>query len=284
METQQHVGVPFVDLAPVARADRRGDPRGHRRADRLGRVHERPAGGRVRSASSPRTAASLTASGSRAGSTRCGSRCSRPGSSRGDEVIVPANTFVATLRGGHAGRRRAGAGRRLGDRLQPRSGRGRGRGRRPGRRFLLPVHLYGQLADMRALLEVAARHGLVDRRGRLPGARRDARRPRRRHGRTRRRRSASIRARTSARSATPGALVTDDEELAERGAGAPRARPAREVPARARGLHRSPRHDPGDRAPPQAPAARRLERRASRAGAGSTTRRSPGSATSRSRP
>ena len=78
----------------------------------------------------------------------------------GDEVIVPANTFVATLEAvTQAGGRPVpvemsetdwnidvqAAEAAIGDRT----------------RFLMPVHLYGQMADMRALLELADRRGLT---------------------------------------------------------------------------------------------------------------------------
>ncbi|HKD35049.1 MAG TPA: DegT/DnrJ/EryC1/StrS family aminotransferase [Gaiellaceae bacterium] len=78
----------------------------------------------------------------------------------GDEVIVPANTFVATLEavtqaGGHpvpvemseadwnidAQAAEAAIGEKT--------------------RFLMPVHLYGQMADMRALVDLAERSGVV---------------------------------------------------------------------------------------------------------------------------
>jgi dTDP-4-amino-4,6-dideoxygalactose transaminase len=78
----------------------------------------------------------------------------------GDEVVVPAMTFVATFeavvhaRGrvvvvdvgeDDAGLDPAGAAAAVG----------------PNTRFLLPVHLYGQMADMRALGSLAAKHGLT---------------------------------------------------------------------------------------------------------------------------
>jgi dTDP-4-amino-4,6-dideoxygalactose transaminase len=77
----------------------------------------------------------------------------------GDEVIVPANTFVATVEAVT----QAGGMPVLADisdsdyNLDPAAveavvG--------PRTRFLLPVHVYGQLADMRALREIADRHGL----------------------------------------------------------------------------------------------------------------------------
>ena len=69
-----------------------------------------------------------------------------------------------------------------------------------------------------------------------------------------------------------GAVVCDDAELAQTGPRASRARPAREVPPRARRLHRATRHDPGDRPAPQAAAPRRLERAAPRDRGRATTR------------
>lgn len=78
----------------------------------------------------------------------------------GDEVVVPAMTFVATFeavvhaRGrvvvvdvgeDDAGLDPAGAAAAVG----------------PNTRFLLPVHLYGQMADMRALGSLAAKHDLT---------------------------------------------------------------------------------------------------------------------------
>ncbi|MEA2602411.1 MAG: hypothetical protein QOF89_3403 [Acidobacteriota bacterium] len=77
----------------------------------------------------------------------------------GDEVLVPANTFIATA----LGVLRAGATPVLVDcdafflmdpaqveeRITPRT------------RALLPVHLFGQIAEMETLREIAARHGLA---------------------------------------------------------------------------------------------------------------------------
>lgn len=95
----------------------------------------------------------------------------------GDEVLVPANTFIATA----LGALRAGAWPVLVDcdahhlmdpgqvaaRLTPRT------------RALLPVHLYGQMADMEALGEIAAAHGLVilEDAAQAQGARRNGRSP-----------------------------------------------------------------------------------------------------------
>jgi dTDP-4-amino-4,6-dideoxygalactose transaminase len=130
----------------------------------------------------------------------------------GDEVIVPANTFVATLEavtqaGGrpvvvdvteHDYNLDADA---VAAAITPRT------------RFLLPVHLYGQMADMRALRDVASQHGLqvIEDACQAHGASRDGLR------------AGSV-GLAAAFSFYPGknlgafgdagALVTDDEELA----------------------------------------------------------------------
>jgi dTDP-3-amino-3,4,6-trideoxy-alpha-D-glucose transaminase len=78
----------------------------------------------------------------------------------GDEVVVPANTFVATAEAVS----QAGGTPVLADvsetdyNLDPAAADA---AVTPRTRFLMPVHLYGQLADMRALLDVAGRHGVV---------------------------------------------------------------------------------------------------------------------------
>ena len=77
----------------------------------------------------------------------------------GDEVIVPANTFIATVEAVT----QAGARPVLVDaseqdyNLDPAAVDA---AVTPRSRYLLPVHLYGQLADMRALGPLAERHGL----------------------------------------------------------------------------------------------------------------------------
>jgi dTDP-4-amino-4,6-dideoxygalactose transaminase len=78
----------------------------------------------------------------------------------GDEVIVPANTFVATVEAVTQARLKpvlvdATAGDYGLDPGLVEAAIG------PRTRAILPVHLYGQLADMRALQEIAARHDLV---------------------------------------------------------------------------------------------------------------------------
>ncbi len=77
----------------------------------------------------------------------------------GDEVLVPANTFIATA----LGVLRAGPSPVLVDcdawhlmdpeRIEAKIG--------PRTRAILPVHLYGQLADMEAIGALAAAHGLL---------------------------------------------------------------------------------------------------------------------------
>lgn len=77
----------------------------------------------------------------------------------GDEVIVPANTYIATwLAVSHVGARPVPIEpdpatynidpRRIGEALTPRT------------RAIIPVHLYGQPADMDPILRVAREHGL----------------------------------------------------------------------------------------------------------------------------
>jgi dTDP-4-amino-4,6-dideoxygalactose transaminase len=78
----------------------------------------------------------------------------------GDEVIVPAQTFVATLEavtqaGGTPVPAEIGA---LDYNLDPAAAEAAITART---RFLLPVHLYGQMADMRSLRSLAERTGLA---------------------------------------------------------------------------------------------------------------------------
>ena len=132
----------------------------------------------------------------------------------GDEVILPANTFAATVEAVvQAGGRPVLADVSEQDynldaaaveaALTPRS------------RFLLPVHLYGQMADVVALEEIAHRHGLsiIEDACQAHGARRDGLR-------------AGAVGRAGAFSFYPtknlgamgdaGGCVTDDGEIAER--------------------------------------------------------------------
>ena len=117
----------------------------------------------------------------------------------------------------------------------------------------------------------------------MPGARRDARRHRCRAGRQLRRVQLLSRRRTSARSAMPARSSPSDDELAER------VRALREHGQRAKYEHElegytlAPRHAAGARPAAQAPAARRLERAASRGGRATTARASRASATLRFR-
>ena len=243
------VKVPFLDLGPVHEPLKAADPRRHRGADRHAR----------RSRTAPPCAGSRRRSRAFCGTRECVGVASgldalrlgllRRGLEPGDEVIVPAHTFVATFEavtqaGGvpvpvdvgeddyNLDSRRVEAARRPRDRA-----------------FVLPVHLYGQMADMRraargrrprtgsTIVEDACQAHGAERdglragdgglRGRLqllPGQepRRDGRRGRARHRRR--------------------------PTLAGARARAARARPAGEVRARPRGLHGPARHDPGARA------------------------------------
>jgi dTDP-4-amino-4,6-dideoxygalactose transaminase len=88
----------------------------------------------------------------------------------GDEVIVPANTFIATLEAVT----QAGGVPVIVDvsdsdlNMDPDAARAAITGRT---RFLLPVHLYGQMADMRALLELGI--PIIEDACQAHGARRD---------------------------------------------------------------------------------------------------------------
>jgi dTDP-4-amino-4,6-dideoxygalactose transaminase len=78
----------------------------------------------------------------------------------GDEVIVPANTFVATVEAvRQAGALRVRAVVALP--YYPRAPAAAAAAVGPRTRALLPVHLYGQMADVAALRELAGRHGLL---------------------------------------------------------------------------------------------------------------------------
>ena len=78
----------------------------------------------------------------------------------GDEVVVPANTFIATLEAV----RQAGGRPVLVDASEADYNIDVDAAEAaitPQTRFLLPVHLYGQMANMRAIVELAARHGIA---------------------------------------------------------------------------------------------------------------------------
>jgi len=82
------------------------------------------------------------------------------GLEEGDEVVVPAMTFVATFEAVvHAGGRVVVVDVGEEDTCMDPAAVAAALGART--RFLLPVHLYGQLADMRALCALAADHGLA---------------------------------------------------------------------------------------------------------------------------
>ena len=135
----------------------------------------------------------------------------------GDEVIVPANTFVATFEAVSQAGGDTRAGRRRRGRLQPRS----------EARRACDLAAYPVPAPRRSL-RAARRHGgsALDRRaprargrrGRVPGARRDTGRRRPGSRTLSRPRSASTRGRTSARSATPARSSRTTHALRRRSA------------------------------------------------------------------
>jgi dTDP-3-amino-3,4,6-trideoxy-alpha-D-glucose transaminase len=77
----------------------------------------------------------------------------------GDEVLVPANTFVATLEAvSQAGGIPVPVDVSLDDYNLDLAGAAAAL--TPRTRFIMPVHLYGQMADMRAIVAFAEEHGL----------------------------------------------------------------------------------------------------------------------------
>ena len=179
----------------------------------------------------------------RLGSAGGGARAGRRGDRSGDDVR-------RDVRGGGAGRRRAG--RRSTSRrttTTSTSRRPRRRSASARTRFVMPVHLYGQLADMRRA-RGARRAAAASRSSRTP-ARRTAPSatacapgtagsppP-----------SASTRRRTSARWATPARSSPTTPSSPSASARSASTASADEVPLRRdRGLHGPARHDPGARA------------------------------------
>ena len=217
-----------VPCLPRPRADACGvkeacSPRSRELID-SGAFTNGPEVARVRARRSPPTAGGALRRASRAGSTRSGSALIAAGVEPGDEVIVPANTFVATLEAvTQAGGRPCSSTSRERDYAStpPRS---RLRSA-PRTRVLLPVHLYGQMADMRALARARRERGLAiledacqahgASRDGLARARRACRRP-----------SASIRRRTSVHGRRRRARHRRRASSPRR-ARPPRARPAR---------------------------------------------------------
>ena len=133
--------------------------------------------------SSPPTARRRTASASTPAPARCTWRCSPPASAPGDEVITVPFTFVATVVGDRLHRRDAGLRRHRPAAPSRWTRRAIEAAITPRTKAIMPVHLYGQPADMDPIMEIAraARPGRD--RGRLPGARRRVQGPPRRQHR-----------------------------------------------------------------------------------------------------
>jgi len=156
--TEARIRVPFVDLgpshAPVAEAI-------------LGEISELVQAGMF--TNGPQVAAFERAFADYCGTGQCVGLASgldalrlaliAGGIEPGDEVIVPADTFIATYEAvAQAGGVPVPAEVSEADyNLDPAAVEA---AITPRTRFLLPVHLYGQVSDMRALGEIAERHGL----------------------------------------------------------------------------------------------------------------------------
>ena len=132
-------------------------------------VHRRPGGRPVRGARTRRSSASRTASASPTAPTPSSSRCARSASRPGDEVILPANTFIATAEAVS----RIGAVPVLVDvdpehlLIDPAAVRRRDRSAHPGDRAGAPLRP-GRAG--RGDRQIAADAGVPDRRGRRPVA------------------------------------------------------------------------------------------------------------------
>ena len=206
--------VPQAD----ARRGRRRRARGHRPRGRARLVRARPGARSLRARVRGRLRRGTRASASAPAPTRSRSRCARSGIGPGDEVITsPLSAAYSALAIMMAGARPVFADidpERL--TLDPRAAAA---AVTPRTAAILPVHLYGQPADMPAIAAVADAPRSGDRRGLLPGApghvRRTAGRQLRRGGgvqllpdeeprRARRRRRADDRGRR-ARGARPAA-------------------------------------------------------------------------------
>ena len=114
----------------------------------------------LRARASPSGSASRTPIGMSSGTDALLAALMALGVGPGDEVVTPTYSFFATAGCVWRLGRAAGAGRR-------RSGDAQRDRRRPSRaaitprtKAIIPVHLYGQMADMPPILAVAARHGV----------------------------------------------------------------------------------------------------------------------------
>ena len=123
-------------------------------------VHARARSSRRSSRSSPPTAAPSTASASATASTRCTWCCAATASAPATRSSSPANTFIATWLAvsAPAPRRCPSSRDEAHHDARPRDRRGRDHRRAPA--AIMPVHLYGQPADMDAIDALAERHGL----------------------------------------------------------------------------------------------------------------------------
>ena len=204
------------------------------------------------------------------------------GVGRGDAVVTVSHTFIATVEAiSQAGadtefvdideRTYCMSPKSLAEYLEgcsmdPETGRPVGRRSRKPIKAVVPVHLYGQVADMDAILAIAQQYGLlvVEDACQAHGAE-----YRSIQGGWRRAGSFGI---AGAFSFYPGknlgacgeagAVTTDDEQVAQDDPDAARTRAGAEVLPRSRRLQRSARRNSGGVSADQAAASRRLERAA----------------------
>ena len=160
--------IPFLSLAPGEDAAAVRDARSIASSRAAGSCSARKS--RRSKRNSPRRAARAHAVGVGTGTDALALILRALGIGAGDEVITtPLSAAYTALAIMMAGARPVFA-----DidpaRLTHRSRRGSSARSAPRTRAILPVHLYGQAADMAALERIAARHNLADRRGLLPGA------------------------------------------------------------------------------------------------------------------
>ena len=236
--------IPFVDLKAQYRVDQGRDRRRDPGRARELPVHARQRGGRVRGGVRRLLQARDTASASTPAPARCTSRCSPPASApatrsspcrsrssppcRRSTTPAPRRCSSTSIRAPSPWIRGA-----IEAAITPRT------------KAIIPVHLYGQPADMDPILAIATQHGLVVIEDACAGARRrvqgPARRQHRRHGAA----SASIPGKNLGAYGEGGMVVTNNPELHAHDPHAARLGRREEISPRPQGLQLPHGGDPG---------------------------------------